>query len=175
MIRLARPSDIEGIASMIAAAVELMRAEGSDQWDDSYPARADFLGDIGSGQLYVDEAEDGEPAVRAVACLNREQPAEYGTVRWSREGEALVIHRLAVHPACRGQGLAKALFALAEREARSRGIPCIRSDTYSLNGKMNALFAAMGYRRTGEIRFHGRRAPFYCYDKVLDRAGYPAP
>lgn len=164
MMRHASEADLPAIMEIIAAVVRQMREEGSDQWDDGYPARADFLADIGRGSLYVDA--EGEE-LRAVACFNRDEPAEYGPVHWSREGAATVIHRLAVRPDCRNRGIAQGAFRFAEGLARENGTRYIRSDTYSLNDRMNALFAKMGYRRTGVISFHGRRSDFYCYDKVL--------
>jgi Sortase and related acyltransferases len=164
MIRHAAEADLPAIMEIIAAVVLQMREEGSDQWDEGYPARANFRADIEHGCLYVDA--EGEE-LRAVACFNRDEPAEYAPIQWSREEAAIVIHRLAVHPTHRNRGIAKELFRFAEELARRDGTSYIRSDTYSLNTRMNALFAKMGYRRTGVIRFLGRRSDFYCYDKVL--------
>jgi GNAT superfamily N-acetyltransferase len=167
VIRIATESDLPGIMAMVGLAVAQMLAEGSDQWSESYPSRADFSADIGRGELFVEAVDEGPIDVRAVACLNREEPEEYGSVRWSREGRATVVHRLAVHPDCRGRGFAKGLFLFAEDLARRNGTEYIRSDTYSLNARMNALFSRMGYARTGVIAFPRHRAEFYCYDKVI--------
>jgi len=167
MIRQAAESELPAIMSMIGLVVRQMRDEGSDQRSEQYPAAADFLSDIRQGSLFVETAE-GEPGeLRALACLNREEPEENAPVRWSRPGPATVIHRLAVHPGHRKQGIAKALFLFAEDLARGSGTDYIRSDTYSLNAPMNALFVKLGYRQTGGIRFPGRREEFFCYDKRL--------
>lgn len=167
MIRIATESDLPGIMAMVGLVVAQMRAEGSDQWSESYPSCADFSADLGRGELFVEAVDEGPIEVRAVACLNRKEPMEYGSVHWSREGRATVLHRLAVHPDCRGRGFAKGLFLFAEDLARRNGTGYLRSDTYSLNERMNALFARMGYARTGVIAFAGHRAEFYCYDKAI--------
>ena len=167
MIRQANETDLLGIMSIIGLVVPQMLNEGNDQWNEQYPTQADFLADIEHGELFVDVAEQEPLTVRAVACFNQEEPAEYKQVQWSRPGTATVIHRLAVHPDFRNQGIARSLFVLAEDIARKTGTAYIRSDTYSRNPRMNSLFMRMEYRQTGVIRFLGRRDEFNCYDKVL--------
>ncbi len=166
MIRAAAERDLDGIMDIVGRVVAEMRAEDIDQWSDAYPSRADFRADLADGALWVDE-EAGGRGLRGVVCVNRAEPPEYRDGTWSRDGAALVIHRLAVHPDFRRQGVGRGLLALAEDLARRSGVPYLRSDTYSLNGRMNALFVRMGYRRAGDIRFPGHRYVFRCYDKEL--------
>ena len=45
----------------------------------------------------------------------------------------------------------------------------IKTDTYSINPNMNALFVRCGYKLVGEMSFLGKEKPFYCYEKVLPR------
>ncbi len=167
MIRAAAERDLDGIMDIVGRVVAEMRAEDIDQWSEEYPARADFRADIADGALWVDEEEGGAGALRGVVCINREEPPEYRDGAWSRDGASLVIHRLAVHPGCRRRGVGRGLLLLAEELAGAEGVSYLRSDTYSLNGRMNALFARMGYRRAGDIRFPGHRYVFHCYDKEL--------
>lgn len=168
MIRIASEADLDGIMAIIGRVVAEMRAEGIDQWSDAYPVRADFLADIADRSLWVDEEEGtGERRLRGVVCINRDEPPEYRDGAWSRDASSLVIHRLAVHPDCRRQGVGRGLLLLAEDLARQNGLAYLRSDTYSMNVRMASLFALMGYRRAGDIRFPGHRQVFHCYDKDL--------
>ncbi len=167
MIRQADERDLDGIMDIIGHVVAEMRAEGIDQWSDAYPVRADFLSDIAAGSLWVDEAETGARGLRGLVCVNREEPPEYRDGEWSRDAASLVIHRLAVHPDNRRRGVGRGLLLLAEDLARRSGLYYLHPDTYSMNGRMNALFAGMAYRRAGDIRFPGHRQVFRCYDKEL--------
>ena len=171
MIRKATEKDLEAIMDIVSRVVAEMESEGIDQWSAAYPARRDFAADIARGELYVDDetGSDRPPAakIRGVVCVNREEPPEYRDGAWSRDGASLVIHRLAVHPECRRRGVGRGLLLLAEELARAEGIAYLRSDTYSMNARMNALFARMAYRRAGDIRFLGHRQAFHCYDKEL--------
>jgi GNAT superfamily N-acetyltransferase len=167
MIRKATEVDLERIMELIIRVVRDMREEGIDQWNDDYPARSDFLADILAGELYLDESDEEPRGIRGVVCINQVEPEEYRTASWSKPGPAVVIHRLAVNPDYRRRGVAAGLFSLAEDQARRNGSLYIRSDTYSRNAKMNALFVRQGYVRAGDIHFRGRVEVFHCYDKVL--------
>jgi GNAT superfamily N-acetyltransferase len=167
MIRKATEADLDRIMDLIVRVVRNMRAEGIDQWNDDYPIRSDFRADILAGELYLDESDEEPRGIRGVVCINQVEPEEYRAASWSREGPAVVIHRLAVNPDFRRRGVAAGFFGLAEDQARRNGCLYLRSDTYSRNAKMNALFVRQGYARAGDIRFKGRVEVFHCYDKSL--------
>jgi GNAT superfamily N-acetyltransferase len=164
MLRPARTADLLAIGAFLPRVVKEMAASGSDQWDERYPTLDDFARDVAQGTLFV-EAE-GE-AVRGVLCLNLEEPAEYAPLVWSQPPPALVLHRLAVDPAARGRGVAHAMFDFAELHAARLGLRYLRSDTYSRNPPMHALFTAHGWRFVGLLRFLGRLDEFRAWDKVL--------
>jgi GNAT superfamily N-acetyltransferase len=167
MIRRATAADLDQIMEIISHAVREMQAENVDQWNDGYPALSDFRSDAERGELYVDESDQERGRLRGVVCINRDEPEEYGAADWSRNGPATVVHRLAVDPAFRNQGVARGLLRKAEELAAADGSGYVRSDTYSLNVRMNALFVREGYVRAGTIRFPGRKEVFVCYDKVV--------
>lgn len=58
---------------------------------------------------------------------------------------ALYIDALAVDPNFRRRGAARALLAEAERQASSRGLPCVALDTTVDNRAGRALYASAGY------------------------------
>ena len=165
MIRKAKERDLAAIMAIIEATVAIMAAEGNDQWDDNYPTEAVFAQDIAEGALYVYCAASG--AIQGVVCLNEEQIAAYETISWLADGPALVVHRLAVDPAARRQGVGTALMRFAEEVARSRNLGEVRTDTYHCNGRMQALFTKLGYQMVGQCTFVEELGLFYCYEKCL--------
>ncbi len=65
---------------------------------------------------------------------------------------ALYIDALAVDPGFRRRGAARALLAEAERQARTRGLPCVALDTTVDNAAARALYAGAGYREVAARR-----------------------
>ena len=61
---------------------------------------------------------------------------------------------LAVHPAARGHGVARALLATCERLAREAGAPVFAFHTASFMADAIALYERLGYRRAPEFDFN---------------------
>lgn len=163
MIGPAQPRHLDAIAADLPAIVAAMRAAGNDQWGPLYPTVEHFAADLAAGQLFVDVEAD---AVRGFGVFNEVEPPQYDPLPWTVPRPALVIHRLAVCPAFRRQGIADGLFAYAEDMARSRGLGQ-RSDTSAHNAAMNALFAKRGWRFVGALEFPGREIGFRAWEKPL--------
>lgn len=163
MIRKATLADIDPIMDIIRETIREMHAYGNTQWNKDYPQQADFLGDIAAGHLYVSEQDCH---LLGFVCINQVEPEEYKELPWSKKGKALVIHRMAVNPIYRKKGIGTALMQFAEELAVKENVPYLKTDTYSINEKMNALFIKCGYQFVGEMRFLSREKPFYCYEKL---------
>ena len=67
------------------------------------------------------------------------------------------INRLAVHPACRGRGIAGALIAESERVLRKRGVRIFCVLIESSNVASKNLFRKCGYEEHGEIVYFSKR------------------
>lgn len=164
-IRRAAPADLDAVWSLVGRAVAHMNAIGNPQWGADYPTRALYAGDIDRGELYAACSETG--AILGAACLNRSESPEYASIPWQYRGEVYSIHRLAVDPAVQRQGVATALLSFAQAFARQNHVSALHVDTYSLNRRMQALFAKQGFVRRGEIYLHGRPLPYPCFEKLL--------
>lgn len=164
MIRKAASEDLAEIMEIIKATVEEMKTYGNTQWDENYPQEKDFAGDISKGDLYVDE-RDGE--VAGFICVNQVEPVEYEDLNWSSKEKAMVVHRMAVNPKFRRKGIASGMMQFADELALSKGIRYMKTDTYSVNPKMNALFVKCGYKFVGEMSFLGKEKLFNSYEKYL--------
>lgn len=162
MIRRAVSADLEAIAAALPTMIAAMRAAGNDQWGPAYPTVGHFTQDCAEGSLFVHELGS---QIRGFMALNFEEPEQYEPLPWTVGRPALVVHRLAVVPEFRRQGVADDLFAFAENEAAARRQAGLRSDTYSRNPAMNALFAKRGWRLVGTLNFPGREAEFLAWEK----------
>lgn len=167
MVRKAHSTDIKDIMKIIRETIAEMHSYGNTQWDENYPREKDFLKDIQKGDLYVSEREGN---LVGFVCINKIEPAEYSDLPWSIQETAMVVHRMAVNPTYRRSGIGAELMKFTDEFALKNDIHYLKTDTYSINTKMNALFGKCGYKLVGEMSFLGKEKPFYCYEKVLNAA-----
>jgi|GEM_PF-92051 len=169
MVRKAVVEDLSDIMNIIKDTIVEMHSYNNYQWDENYPKDKDFIKDIESGSLFVVE-RDGK--LMGVVCVNKIEPAEYSGLNWLLNEEAMVIHRMSVNPSCRRMGIGTELMNFAEELALKGNIRYLKTDTYSINAKMNALFLKCGYKFVGEMSFLGKEKPFYSYEKILTNDKY---
>lgn len=97
-------------------------------------------------------SEDGGAVAEAGARL-------IGAVIWRREGSSLYVSRLAVPPAWRGRGIARALLAAAEAEARRRNLPQLHLGTRLALEDNRKLFRGEGFVETTRHAHEGFLTP----------------
>lgn len=165
MMRVAAMEDISSIMEIIRKVIAEMHSYNNFQWDEHYPQEKDFALDIQNGDLFVATREG---KIAGFICINRDQPAEYTGVNWSRVEDALVVHRMAVDPEVRKVGVGFELVAFADELAAKQKVRYLKTDTYSLNTNAQQLFQKLGYTFVGEMRFRSREKPFYCYEKTIE-------
>lgn len=164
MIRKASLEDLKDIMEIIKQTIFVMHTYNNYQWDDNYPKEKDFIDDIQKQNLFVLEKED---KIAGIICINKEEPVEYTETNWTLNEAALVIHRMSVSPSYRRKGIGTKLMKFTDELALKNNLRYIKTDTYSINPNMNALFVRCGYKLIGEMSFLGKEKPFYCYEKVL--------
>ncbi|WP_150916032.1 GNAT family N-acetyltransferase [Robertmurraya sp. DFI.2.37] len=166
MIRKGKSEDLYTLMEIVKETVKIMEEEENDQWNETYPNMEIFAADVQNSSLFVME-ENGE--IIGSITVDRNEPVEYGQISWRYFGPAYTFHRLVVNPFARKNGAASNLIRYAEKVAIENGIPYLRIDTYSLNVKAQRLFTKLGYQKAGEMSFHGKKLPFYCYEKRLEK------
>ena len=97
-----------------------------------------------------------------------------GTLSAIPRPEGLHLRSMAVHPSARGQGVGKALLAVAEVYGRERGIQRLFLRTTPFLSSAIALYSRTGFTlcQEGERDFHG--VPLFEMEKTLaaaERAG----
>jgi ribosomal protein S18 acetylase RimI-like enzyme len=162
MIRLAHPGELEVLYSIVRDATRHMDEQGIPQWDEIYPNREILSKDLERQEVCVIEVGDH---VAGFIVMNENQSLEYAPVKWTYPGQALVIHRLTIHPFYQCNGLAKCLMDFAEETAAAKGYDCIRLDAFTSNAAALKLYENRGYRKAGVVHF--RKGQFYCYEKAM--------
>lgn len=152
------------ILELISACVQALRKQELDQWDEIYPAQEIVRNDVSAGSVYV--LERNGFCVAAIT-LNHEQDPAYKTIHWQGREPVLVIHRLCVHPAHQGKGIASRLMDFAEQYAKQNAYASIRLDAYTRNSVSVSLYRRRGYQESGQVYLARRAAPFYCFEKVV--------
>lgn len=179
--RKAEPADAERIMEIIRQAQAQMRALGSLQWLDGYPARTDIDNDIARGYGYVFEKSDAaeNPAAAETpqkydkgtvpggviaygAAVFDGEPA-YGAIdgAWLTGGDYVVLHRLAVADGEKGRGVAAEFMRRTEALARGRGVGSFRVDTNFDNRYMLRMLERLRFAYCGKIVYgSGERLAF---------------
>jgi len=162
-IRKLKTGQLESAMKLVGNAIEEMRKNGIDQWDEIYPSAADLAEDIVAGHAFG-LFEDSELA--GYVALNENESAEYGAVQWNHaDDKRLVIHRLCVDPKYQGKGNAKKLLSFAERHGTEKGYALIRLDAFRQNPAALRLYETHDYALCGTVRF--RKGEFNCYEKKI--------
>lgn len=94
--RLADVKDIDEITEIISLAVKEMEKDNIYQWDEVYPTRTDFLGDIEKKYLYVGLIDE---KISVVYTINMEYDVQYkngykevGVANW-RKGNFYLMEK----------------------------------------------------------------------------------
>lgn len=89
-------------------------------------------------------------ADRYFVATSHDEVVGYGMLRGWDEGFAVPSLGIAVHPACRGRGVAHALMMALHDDARRLGAPSIRLKVYPDNAAAVSLYRDLGYEFAGE-------------------------
>lgn len=165
IFRPAVDADLPRIVAIIRQAQAQMRAAGSRQWQDGYPARTDIAADIAHGCGYVLQKRDTpEPdGVIAYGALVFDGEPAYGHIegKWLTDGAYMVLHRLAVADGEKRRGVATEFMHRAETLARGKGVASFRIDTNYDNIGMLHMTQREGFVFCGKIRHEsGERLAF---------------
>ncbi|WP_418992430.1 N-acetyltransferase family protein [Alistipes sp.] len=159
--RTAMSRDEPAILAIIRQAQARMRAAGSPQWQDGYPAAEHIAADTvrGAGQV-VCIGEKGVIAYGAV-IYDGEPAYERLEGQWLTRGPYVAVHRLAVADGYTGRGVGSAFLRQVEEEARAKGLCGFRIDTHTDNRSMLRLLERLGFVPCGKVRYEsGERLAF---------------
>lgn len=181
-MRYATTADIEQILAITDSARRFQRQCGFRQWEDGYPSYDDIAADIAAQGAYVFEnegtsAKAADITIEGSNIVERENivayayltegDAEYDSLSriWHYPGPYGVIHRLAIAPGFRGQGLAAQILAMSEAHLAAQGIRAMRIDTGQDNIVMQRILSRADYTCRGLHHFSW--GPRLAYEKPL--------
>lgn len=181
-MRYATTADIEQILAITDSARRFQRQCGFRQWEDGYPAYDDIAADIADQGAYIFEnegtsAKAADITIEGSNIVERENivayayltegDAEYDRLSWiwHYPGPYGVIHRLAITPGFRGQGLAAQILAMSEAHLAAQGIRAMRIDTGQDNIVMQRILSRADYTCRG--LHHFTWGPRLAYEKPL--------
>lgn len=183
-MRYATTADIEQILAITDSARRFQRHCGFRQWEDGYPAYENIAADIAAQGAYIFEnegtsAKAADITIEGSNIVERENivayayltegDAEYNRLSriWHYPGPYGVIHRLAIAPGFRGQGLAAQILAMSEAHLAAQGIRAMRIDTGQDNIVMQRILSRADYTCRG--LHHFTWGPRLAYEKPLTR------
>ena len=131
------PADAAGLAALFAALI----AAGDEQTFHPHPLTDAYAAYLTSEYMGAD---------RYFVATSRGVVVGYGMLRGWDEGYAIPSLGIAVHPAWRGRGVARALMTAMHGVARRLRAPSIRLKVSPDNVAAVSLYRDLGYEFTGE-------------------------
>lgn len=166
MFRKARENDLIGIMNVIKEAIEYLKEQGVDQWQDGYPNENNILADIKTSESYVFELS-GE--IVATGYLSFEEEETYRIIdkgQWLSGEPYGVLHRTAVSKKARNTSIAKKFFEEFEQLVKDKNIKSIKIDTHGENIPMQKFLKKLGYIYCGIIYLEDGRERV-AFEKIL--------
>ncbi|MBW1606346.1 GNAT family N-acetyltransferase [Lactobacillus sp. Sy-1] len=151
-LRVAKTTDLDQVTSIIEEARQLLKADGSDQWQNGYPNQETLLADIKSGNSYV-LIVNGNVAGTAYLMMGDEPTYQEIDGSWNRPAEQYTtIHRIAIASQYHGLHLGSYLLSNLITVSVMKGYRNVRFDTRPVNKRMQELGKRFGFEYRGMIR-----------------------
>ena len=147
---LAAPEHLEQMCRITDEAKAQLKGLGLDQWQKGYPNRDVWESDIQKHCTWL--AVDQGRVLGIYAYQSVPEPS-YDEIdgAWLTDTPYASFHRVCVADACKGQGVAGALFAHGFALAKAQGFASVRIDTHSGNLPMQSALKKAGFVFCGNI------------------------
>ena len=159
-LRRAQLQDLPAIMKIIDDAKELLKKNGSPQWQNGYPNQETLTQDIAMQTNWV-LINDNKVAATATLKLTPEPTYRNITQgQWQQPDEPYAtIHRVAISSNYRGQGLSKLLFSNLLTVGQMQGIKNFRVDTHRSNKAMQHIAENFNFKKRGIIKVNDQNDP----------------
>ena len=159
-LRRAQLQDLTVIMKIIDDAKELLKKNGSPQWQNGYPDQETFTQDI---VMQTNWILINDNKVVATATLQLTPEPTYRNItqgQWQQPDEPYAtIHRVAISSNYRGQGLSKLLFSNLLTVGQMQGIKNFRVDTQRSNKAMQHIAENFNFKKRGIIKVNDQNDP----------------
>ena len=159
-LRRAQLQVLTAIMKIIDDAKELLKKNGSPQWQNGYPDQETFTQDI---VMQTNWILINDNKVVATATLQLTPEPTYRNItqgQWQQPDEPYAtIHRVAISSNYRGQGLSKLLFSNLLTVGQMQGIKNFRVDTHRSNKAMQHIAENFNFKKRGIIKVNDQNNP----------------
>lgn len=159
-LRRTQLQDLTAIMKIIDDAKELLKKNGSPQWQNGYPDQETFTQDI---VMQTNWILINDNKVVATATLQLTPEPTYRNItqgQWQQPDEPYAtIHRVAISSNYRGQGLSKLLFSNLLTVGQMQGIKNFRVDTHRSNKAMQHIAENFNFKKRGIIKVNDQNDP----------------
>ena len=159
-LRRAQLQDLTAVMKIIDDAKELLKKNGSPQWQNGYPDQETFTQDI---VMQTNWILINDNKVVATATLQLTPEPTYRNItqgQWQQPDEPYAtIHRVAISSNYRGQGLSKLLFSNLLTVGQMQGIKNFRVDTHRSNKAMQHIAENFNFKKRGIIKVNDQNNP----------------
>ena len=159
-LRRAQLQDLTAIMKIIDDAKELLKKNGSPQWQNGYPDQETFTQDI---VMQTNWILINDNKVVATATLQLTPEPTYRNItqgQWQQPDEPYAtIHRVAISSNYRGQGLSKLLFSNLLTVGQMQGIKNFWVDTHRSNKAMQHIAENFNFKKRGIIKVNDQNDP----------------
>lgn len=159
--------EIPEIMEIIRAAQKYLKEQGIDQWQNNYPNPETLKKDIEAGNSYLVKNEG--KIIATAAVIFGEDPT-YNFIEdgsWLADGLYGVIHRAAVAPEYKGQGVISIIYRETFKMGANLGAESIRIDTHQDNLAMQRAIEKAGFNYCGIIYTSGGSKRL-AYEKLIE-------
>lgn len=175
LIRPLQPQDgFDQLTQLLHAAYASLAAQG---WnftavDQSVAVTRERLAGAQGFVAELDGRLVGTVAVRGPKPAGEAYIADPPPPLYTTPGTA-ILSQLAVHPDCRGQGLAERLMDTAEAWARAQGFAHMALDTAEPAAALRRRYERRGYTTVGGVQWQGKTYASVLMSKPLQPGGPP--
>ena len=159
-LRRAQLQDLTASMKIIDDAKELLKKNGSPQWQNGYPDQETFTQDI---VMQTNWILINDNKVVATATLQLTPEPTYRNItqgQWQQPDEPYAtIHRVAISSNYRGQGLSKLIFSNLLTVGQIQGIKNFMVDTHRSNKAMKHIAENFNFKKRGIIKVNDQNDP----------------
>lgn len=150
MYRKAVITDLNDAMEAVNDSREVLRLQGTGQWQDGYPDEEQIKDDISNGRLFVTLDDDGNLAGICALTYKEEDYHNLYEGKWLTDLDYIVMHRVALKRKYQGQGYGKKIFSTFIEQAKIEGFHSLRIDTHEGNKVMRHLIDLFGFKYCGK-------------------------
>lgn len=151
-MRRATLADLDEVYAVIEDAKQLLKADGSSQWQQGYPSKLSMQQDIESENCYVLIYGDEIVGTGTLMPFGDTHYAYIVDGKWNHAGHPFgTINRIAISSKYRGKRFANYILSTLISIAYAKGVRDLRISTHEKNVRVHQLVQKFGFLQRGKV------------------------